>query len=110
MKTCRIRHWPRRAELRPVGSPRLFSAIPPLAGRDSEPLLEGAAEVSEIVEPPCICDVADMPRRMGRIGQIALAVFETLSLDIIAEGNFFRGQQIADVARRHAERRRGAGD
>src|SRR4051812_37526840 len=77
--------------------PLLFA---PLARRGAEPLLEDTAEVGEVTKAPRVGDLADMPRRLGGIRQIALAALQALSLNIAAERRLFRGHQFAGIARR----------
>src|SRR6266481_6780368 len=85
------------------GLPRRVLA--PFARRGAEPLLEDPAEVGEVVEAPCECDVADMPGGMGGVRQLAPASLQTLHLDIAAERGLFGGHQITGIARRDSDSR-----
>ena len=90
------------------GNRLLRRVLAPFARRGAEPLLEDPAEVGKVVEAPCECDVADVPSHLRGVRQIALASLQTLHLDIAAERDLFGGHQIAGIARRNSNSRRGA--
>jgi len=56
--------------------------VAPLARRGTEVLLEDAAEMGEVVETPGEGNVADVPCRSRRIGQVAFAALEALGLEV----------------------------
>lgn len=61
----------------------------PIAWRGAEPLLEDAAKMSKVTEAPRERDITDVAGRVGGIGKVALAAFQTLHLDVAAERNLF---------------------
>src|SRR5258708_17027615 len=79
--------------------------LAPFARRGAKPLLEDPAEMGEVVKAPRERDVADVPRGVGGIRQIAPASLQALGLDVAAERGLLVGHQIAGIARRDANGR-----